>query len=94
MNLIPNPAIQPLAVLWNWTIPRFPEVSAIWVGSTNDVWPFPATIVFCVPSWFPLSSQIVAVMFADEVERFASATPIVKPAVLSKGKVIVDGNWV
>jgi hypothetical protein len=31
----------------------------------------------------PFSSHIVAVIVADDVDRFARATPIVNPAVLS-----------
>jgi hypothetical protein len=42
----------------------------------------------------PLSSQIVAVTFAVEADKFAKATPITKPAVLSYGTVIVVGNCV
>jgi hypothetical protein len=36
---------------------------------------------------------MVAVILADAVDRFANATPITKPPVLSYGRVSVDGSW-
>jgi hypothetical protein len=57
------------------------------------VCPLPAIVMVCVPSELPLSSHIVAVTLADPDATFARATPIVKPAVLSKGRVTMDDKW-
>ena len=55
----------------NRTIPRFPTVSVTCVGRTNAVCPLPGIVMSWVPRRLPLSSQIVAVMLAEDADRFA-----------------------
>src|ERR1035437_5175100 len=83
LNRSPRPVRPPAPLLWNRTIPRFPAVSGSWFGKTNEVWPVPATVIPCEPSRLPLSSHMVAVILAEEADRFANATPMTNPAVLS-----------
>ena len=82
LNLSPSPAI-PTLLPWKTKTPPSPAVSGNWVDTANEVWPLAASVMFCVPSRLPLSSQLVAVKMADEVDRFAKATPVAKPPVLS-----------
>ena len=94
LNRSPRTVRLPPEVFWNCTIPRFPAVSGRWSGRANDVWPDPETAIVWEPSREPVSSQIVAVIFAERPEKFASATSVTNPAVLSYGRISEEGNWI
>ena len=69
----------------NSTIPRLLAAAGYHAGSGSmkDLCPSAGKLTGMDGSVAPVSSRSVTVMFAAEPERFASATPVVKPLVSS-----------
>ena len=85
----PSTLIRPPAGVSNSMVPRMFAVTgnpSTGSASTNDVWPLPASEMAAPGALMtvPVSLRIITGMDAVCAEMFATATPSVRPPVLSK----------